>query len=88
MWIEGVDIPIYPTCSPVFLYRTGAGLPGSGDLNGDGIVTMGEALTVMRFVAGLGISLTPAQLAAADINLDGAVTMTYVLLIMRKAAEL
>ena len=61
------------------------GAPGSGDLNGDGYVTMDEAMAAARAVVGSGPNLYVEQRAALDMDADGYVTMTDVLLIMRKA---
>jgi hypothetical protein len=67
---------------------TTVGAPGSGDLNGDGIVDMSEALTTAQVVVGGGMALSPAQFAALDMDNDGNLTMADVVLIMRKAAGL
>lgn len=64
------------------------GAPGSGDLYGVGHATMSNALIVARAAAGISVSLSPAQLAAADMDFDGVLTMTDVLLVMRKACGL
>jgi hypothetical protein len=61
------------------------GAPGSGDLYGVGHATMSNALIVAREALGIGMNLSPAQLAAADMDFDGFITMVDVLLIMRKA---
>jgi hypothetical protein len=67
--------------------NTGVGAPGSGDLDGDGIVTLAEAMMVAQAVIG-GVSFTPEQKAAMDMDGDGVLTMADVILIMRKAALL
>ncbi|MCL2135912.1 MAG: leucine-rich repeat protein [Coriobacteriia bacterium] len=59
------------------------GDPGSGDLNGDGFVTMDEviiALNATTFVT----SLSEAQLAIIDMDHDGVITMMDVILMLKK----
>jgi len=63
------------------------GAPGSGDLNGDGIVDMIEALTVVQIVNADKHSLSVRQFAAVDMDGDGELSMIDVLSIMRKAQE-
>jgi hypothetical protein len=63
------------------------GAPASGDLDGDGYVTMNEALIVAQAVVG-SATLDAQQRAAVDMDGDGAITMTDVLLVMRKALGL
>jgi hypothetical protein len=78
------DMAILPNVE-IAIGQAGLG-PASGDINGDGFVTMDEALMVAQIVVGGGVELTPAQFAAADIDSDGRLTMADVMLIMRKAA--
>ena len=60
------------------------GAPGTGDLDGDGFVTMSEVLTCAR--ASLGdIGLSPEQLACIDMDNDGFITMFDVLQVYVKA---
>ncbi|MDR3296362.1 MAG: dockerin type I domain-containing protein, partial [Clostridiales Family XIII bacterium] len=66
-------------------YSTDPG-PKSGDLDGDGNVTVGDALFTARALLGLG-SLTDAQILAADVDNDGEITMADVIIIARLAAE-
>ena len=63
------------------------GTPGSGDYDGDGIVTMNDAMATARAAIG-AISPTPAQTAAIDMDGDGVITMTDALRVMRKAIGL
>ena len=63
------------------------GAPGSGDIDGDGIVTMAEAMTAARVAIGAA-SLSPEETAAIDMDGDGAITMTDALRVMRKAIGL
>jgi len=56
------------------------GGPGTGDLNGDGFVTMDEVMTTAQAAIG-AIELSPEQFAAVDMDNDGAITMADVLLV-------
>jgi hypothetical protein len=49
------------------------GVPYSGDIDGDGVVTSSDALKVLRAVYGLE-TLSSAQLLAADFDQDGYLT--------------
>ena len=55
-----------------------------GDVDGDGIVTVSDALLAMRGAMGT-ITLTASQLAHADLDGDGTVTASDALAIMRMA---
>jgi hypothetical protein len=63
------------------------GAPGSGDLDGDGIVTVAEAMQAAQAVVS-GAGLSPEQIAAMDIDGDGLLTMADVILAIRLAAGL
>jgi len=64
------------------------GVPGSGGLDGDGFVTIGEALIAAQaLITGTG-DLTPAQIDALDVDRDGLLTMADIVLLMRLAAGL
>ena len=56
----------------------------NGDVDGDGIVTVSDALLAMRGAMGT-ITLTASQLAHADLDGDGTVTASDALAIMRMA---
>ena len=58
-----------------------------GDIDGDGEITSGDAILVLRMAAGL---LTPAdaQLVTADVDDDGSITAGDAILILRMAAGL
>ena len=55
-----------------------------GDVDGDGIVSVSDALLAMRGAMGT-ITLTASQLAHADLDGDGTVTASEALAIMRMA---
>jgi len=58
-------------------------IPGSGDLNGDGMVTMEEVVVALQAsVAAVG--LTPEQLAVIDMDFDGVITLTDVILMLQE----
>ncbi|MCL2135911.1 MAG: leucine-rich repeat protein [Coriobacteriia bacterium] len=59
------------------------GEAGSGDLNGDGMVTMDEVILTLQ--ATLDASgLSPEQFAAIDMDYDDTITMTDVILALQK----
>jgi hypothetical protein len=85
---EGVNYPV------LYFQRTDTdpedpevGAPGSGDIDGDGFVTMADVVVLMRAIAGQE-TLTPAQLAAADLDQDGYLTMADMILMLRKVLGL
>jgi hypothetical protein len=57
-----------------------------GDVNGDGVVNINDALLIARYVAGLN----PPNfiLANADYNSDGTVSITDALMVARHVAGL
>ena len=59
-------------------------LPGTGDLNGDGVVTMDEVVTTAQVAIGL-VSLNPEQLAIIDMDGDGFITMFDVMKVYERA---
>ena len=62
--------------------------PKSGDFNGDGFVTLDEAMIVARVVTGYSPVITSEQFAAVDMDFDGVLTMTDISLIMRRTCGL
>ena len=62
-----------------------ASLPG--DVDGNGSVTVSDAVTALRAAMGL-IDLAPERFAAADVTGDGAVTVSDAVLILRTAMGL
>ncbi|MCL2135918.1 MAG: leucine-rich repeat protein [Coriobacteriia bacterium] len=60
-----------------------AGSPGSGDLNGDGMVTMDEAIITLRATIG-DHTLTNDQFLAIDMDNDNVITMADVVAVLRK----
>jgi hypothetical protein len=83
--VEAVEVP---DASGILVLRPAFGAPGSGDLNGDGIVDMSEALQIAQAVVGGGLLLSDGQFDAVDMDGDGLLTMADVVLIMRRAAGL
>jgi hypothetical protein len=62
------------------------GAPGSGDLDGDGAVTMAEVMTILNYVLNsAGSTLSAAQIAAADMDGDGVITMVDVMMMLQTA---
>ncbi|MEW6751506.1 MAG: dockerin type I domain-containing protein [Candidatus Latescibacterota bacterium] len=61
--------------------------PVPGDVDGDGEVTSGDAVLVLRFVAGLQVP-TAEQRVPADIDGDGTVSAGDAVLVLRRAAGL
>ena len=57
-----------------------------GDVDGDGEVTIADALLTLRYCMGVQ-DLTDAQLAVADINGDGEVSLDDAILLLRLAAS-
>ncbi len=67
------------------IYSSGTFSPG--DLDGDGSVTVGDSLIVLRGAMGLA-QLSPEQQQAADMDGDGQVTMNDALVVLRRAMSL
>jgi len=70
------------SCLPVFSVAEPSLV--AGDVNADGAVTMGDVLSLRRFLAGMISALS----GDGDVNLDGAVNMKDVLLLRRFMAGL
>ena len=66
---------------------SGPSNPHNGDVNGDGSVTVTDAIMALRASMGL-ITLTPAQRERGDVNNDGNVTVTDAIMILRVAMGL
>ncbi len=66
---------------------TGVLLLIRGDVNGDGVMTVGDVLMTLQGVAGLR-TLTPAQAIAADVNANGAVDVADGLFLAQAIAGL
>jgi hypothetical protein len=64
------------------------GAPGSGDIDGDDLVTSSDVVALARAIVISLDQLNAAQIAAADMDDDGMLTMVDVVLLMRKAAGL
>ena len=67
------------------IYIEGSFTPG--DMDGDGEITVGDSLVVLRGAMGL-LQLSSAQQQAADLDGDGSVTMSDALIALRKAMNL
>lgn len=84
------DVPVSlgPTNGCYRLTGGAPGIPGGyGDLSGDGEVSVGDVILLLRSIA-RSTALTPEQIAAADVNGDGAVNVVDAVLIMRFCARL
>ncbi len=78
----------YASGDRVFLRWNATGVK-KGDLNGDGAVTVADALVSLRRLAGLDRSaLTPLEKAGADMDNDSVLTVRDTLLILKAAAGL
>ena len=58
-----------------------------GDMNGDGAVDIGDALSILRAAMGL-VTATPGQIAACDMDGDGMLTVADALQVMRMSMGL
>ncbi|MCL2136737.1 MAG: hypothetical protein FWH40_04345 [Coriobacteriia bacterium] len=58
-------------------------IAGSGDLNGDGMVTMDEVIIILKVASGIG-TLDPEMYAVIDMDFDHMITMTDVILALKK----
>lgn len=64
-----------------------AGEPGSGDIDGDGVVTVGDALLALRIAMGI-LDAAPQQLEAGEMDGDGVITIADAVILMRVAMGL
>ncbi|MDR0459647.1 MAG: dockerin type I repeat-containing protein, partial [Coriobacteriales bacterium] len=83
--VEAVTVP---DALSILVLKLAVGAPQSGDLNGDGIVDIAEALLIAQVVVGGGMTLSAEQFAAVDMDGDGLLTMADIVLMMRRAAGL
>ncbi|HEY3281271.1 MAG TPA: dockerin type I domain-containing protein [Armatimonadota bacterium] len=63
------------------------GAPASGDVNGDGSLTISDAVLALRMAVGIGTA-TPPQRAAADLDANGQTTVADVVGILRRVLGL
>ena len=85
----GWSIDFSNITSDCVIYAVYSPIAGSGDIDGDGLVTSADAVILMRHVLGISTDpLTPEQIAAADVNGDGILNSTDALLIVRCALGL
>ena len=82
--VTGVCVPEgeEPTPTPTPTPEPPVGIPG--DMNGDGVLTIADALQIAR----VALELLEGDVNIADFNGDGQVTMADALLVMRAALEL
>jgi hypothetical protein len=75
---------------PLLVWQIEPPAPGSGDLNADGVVSVGEAMIAAQAVVSgaAGYGLSPEQIDILDIDRDGLLTMADVVLMLRLAAGL
>lgn len=67
----------------IFFYRhIPSGEPLPGDINGDGIVSLEDAVLLLRYTLGIE-ELDDTALSAADLNSDGVIDSLDVMLILR-----
>lgn len=78
-----------PAASVVQVELNGDAAPLYGDLDEDGVVTVGDAVMANRYIAeSLDTPLTDAAMRNADCNLDGIITSADVSALMRYIANL
>ena len=63
---------------------SGDPLAPMGDMDGDGELSISDALDLLRIVLGV-VNATPAQAALCDVNGDGTIDLTDVLILLRMA---
>ena len=88
--IESSNYTVYSEAVVVSMsFRTsdGSSVPGDGDVDNDGEVTMKDVLIMRRYIAGLD-TLTDSQIARGDMDGDGDITMKDVLRARRIIAGL
>ena len=71
---------------PFVLYVSASGMPGPGDINSDGDLTLADAVSGLRILC--GTEKPAADITHADADGDGHVGMEEVIFILRKAAGL
>ncbi|MDR1713267.1 MAG: hypothetical protein LBR39_03830 [Coriobacteriales bacterium] len=81
------DMPKFITAITVVQPAVPTGEPGSGDIDGDGMLTVTDALLAARASVG-ALTLTPQQLLAADHDTDGILTIADAQLILRRSIGL
>ena len=68
---------------PILAWQKSIGESGSGDLDGDGYVTLAEVINLIRYISG-NIAATPEQMAVVDMDGDGYLSMIDVVLMIKK----
>jgi hypothetical protein len=80
--LEALSAAITTFNSQVIIDEVGA--VGSGDFDGDGILTINDVSTLVDYIAYSNMTLTTGQTAAIDIDGDGAITMADAVLSLRR----
>ena len=80
---RGVQIWIFDR----LIFAPYAGWSGKGDMDGDGEITVADALKALRIAAKL-VNPTPEDIAIGDVDGDGDITVADALKILRVAAQL
>jgi hypothetical protein len=85
-WNGGYPVLAWMSHDPTIPEGPGpeAGVPGSGDIDGDGHVTMLDLIVLLPVASGQGAALSPAQAAAADMDSDGSLTMSDLVLMVQR----
>ncbi len=84
--VLGLALLISPVMFRGNVYAS-SGEPAMGDVNGNGVVTVADAILVLRHIVDMS-KLDSEQLKRADVNGDGAVNVGDVVLILRYIVKL
>jgi len=80
-------IAVFSLLATTTIHPVPANACASGDMNGDGQVTVADALLALQIATGL-VPTTASALANGDVNGDGIINATDALLILRRAVGL
>jgi hypothetical protein len=83
----GVNIPMAPLSASITALRPGSTVPVSGDVDGDGRVTVSDVLLILRATLGL-TSLDEARSRRADLTHNGRLDVADAVADLRIAAGL
>lgn len=84
LWVLGLVVAAVLAFGLSSTALAGVIYPGSGDVNGDGQLTITDGLLIAQHVVGL----TTVDEATADVNGDGNVTITDALLVAQEVVGL